>query len=148
MSLECLKKKNQKKQKRKFRKTFGGVVTKNEIEIDGEKYVLASSVKNTTPAKSMKGKKYVIVRTYSAGVFAGYLDSRKGKEAVVLNARRIHYWDGAASLSQLAVDGTSKPENCRFPVEVSRIELTEVIEILDVSEKARKSIAGVPVWKK
>ena len=121
---------------------------KNEIEIDGEKYVLASSVKNNTPAKSMKGKKYAIVRTYSAGVFAGYLDSRKGKEAVVLNARRIHYWDGAASLSQLAVDGTSKPESCRFPCEVPRVELTEVIEVLDVSEKARKSIAGVPEWKK
>ena len=82
-------------------------MVKNEIEIDGEKYVLASSVKNTVPAMSMKGKKYVIVRTYSAGVFAGYLDSRKGKEAVVLNARRIHYWDGAASLSQLAVDRKS-----------------------------------------
>jgi len=121
---------------------------KNEIEINGEKYVLASSVKALEPAKSMKGKKYVIVRTYSAGVFAGYLDSRKEKEAVVLNARRIHYWDGAASLSQLAVDGTSKPENCRFPVEAPRVELTEVIEVLDVSEKARKSIAGVPVWSK
>ena len=123
-------------------------MAKNEIEIDGEKYVLVSSVKDFKPATSLKGKKYVIVRTYSAGVFAGYLDSRKGKEAVVLNARRIHYWDGAASLSQLAVEGTSKPENCRFPVEVSRVELTEVIEVLDVSEKARKSIAGVPEWKK
>ena len=121
---------------------------KDEIEIDGKKYVLASSVKNTMPAKTLKGKKYVIVRTYSAGVFAGYLYSRKGKETVVLNARKIWYWDGSASLAQLAVDGTSKPENCKFPIEVSRIELTEVIEILDVSEKARKSIAGVPEWKK
>ena len=114
-------------------------MVKSEIEIDGEKYVLASSIKSSVPAKSMKGKKYVIVRTYSAGVFAGYIDSRKGKEAVVLNARRIHYWDGAASLSQLAVDGTSKPQNCRFPCEVPRVELTEVIEILDVSEKAKKA---------
>ena len=121
---------------------------KNEIEIDGEKYVLASSVKANVPAKFLKGKKYVIVRTYSAGVFAGYLNSRKGKEAVILNARRIHYWDGAASLSQLAVDGTSKPQNCRFPCEVPRIEVTEVIEILDVSVKARESIAGVFEWKK
>jgi len=121
---------------------------KDEITVDGEKYVLASSVKSFEPAKQLKGKKYVIARTYSAGVFAGYLDSRKGKEAVLLNARRIWYWDGAASLSQLAVDGTSKPESCKFPTEVPRVELTEVIEILDVSEKARKSIAGVVVWKK
>ena len=121
-------------------------MVKDEIEIDGEKYVLASSIKAIEPAKSLKGKKYVIARTYSAGVFAGYLESKKVKEAVILNARRIYYWDGAASLSQLAVDGTSKPENCKFPCEVSRVELTEVIEILDVSEKARKSIAGVPIW--
>ena len=131
-----------------FKPTKGWKTMKNEIEIDGEKYVLASSVKDFKPPTTMKGKKYVIVRTYSAGVFAGYLDSRKGKEVVLLNARRIHYWDGSASLSQLAVDGTSKPENCRFPCEVSRVELTEAIEILDVTEKARKSIAGVPVWKK
>jgi len=97
----------------------------------------------------MKSKlKYVIVRTYSAGVFAGFLKQRKGKEAVLQNARRLWYWDGAASLSQLAVDGVSKPENCKFPVEVSLITLTEVIEILDVTEKARKSIAGVVVWQK
>lgn len=121
---------------------------KNEIEIDGNKYVLASSVKLLTPAKTMKGKKYVIVRTYSAGVFAGYLQSRQGKEAIILNARKIWYWDGAASLAQLAVDGTSKPENCKFPTPVSRIEVTEVIEVLDVTEKARKSIESVPVWKK
>ena len=120
---------------------------KNEIELDGKKYVLASSVKANEPARKLKGKKYVIARTYSAGVFAGYLDSRKGKEAVLLNARRIWYWAGAASLSQLAVDGTSKPEECKFPVEVPRVELTEVIEVLDVSEKARKSIQGVPGWE-
>jgi len=120
----------------------------NEIEVNGEKYVLASSVKSFEPAKKLLGLKYVIARTFSAGVFAGYLKERKGKEAVVLNARKIWYWDGAASLSQLAVDGTSKPENCKFPVEVSRVELTEVIEVLDVSEKARKSIVGVPIWKK
>ena len=91
--------------------------------------------------------KYVIVRTYSAGVFAGELESRTGKEVVMRNARRIWYWDGAASLSQLAVEGTKKPEKCKFPCEVDRIELLEAIEILDVTEKARLSIKNVPVWE-
>lgn len=90
--------------------------------------------------------RYVIVRTYSAGVFAGTLVSRKGKEAVLSNARRIWYWTGAATLSQLAVDGTSSPATCKFPCTVSRVELTEAIEILDVSAAARKSIEAVPVW--
>ena len=90
--------------------------------------------------------KYVLVRTYSAGVFAGTLVSRTGKEVELKDARRIWYWSGAASLSQLAVDGTSKPNDCKFPCEVPVIELTEAIEILEVSDKARESIKGVPVW--
>lgn len=59
--------------------------------------------------------KYVIVRTYSAGVFAGELESRTGQEVVLRNARRIWYWSGAASLSQLAMEGTKDPANCKFP---------------------------------
>ena len=52
--------------------------------------------------------KFVICRTYSAGVFAGFLESREGKEVVLTKARRLWYWDGAASLSQLAMEGTKK----------------------------------------
>jgi len=96
----------------------------------------------------MKKNEYVIVRTYSAGVFAGNIKSREGKEVELTNARRIWYWDGAASLSQLAVDGTSKPENCKFPVPVPTITLTEAIEIIPCSKKAEASIKAVPVWSK
>ena len=91
--------------------------------------------------------KHCIVRTHSAGVFAGILKSRDGKEAVVTNARRIWYWDGAASLSQLAVDGTSKPKNCKFPVSVHEILLTDVIEIIPTTKVAQESIEEVPVWE-
>ena len=89
---------------------------------------------------------YVIVRTYSAGVFAGTLESREGREVVLTNARRIWYWAGAASLSELAVKGTSRPEDCKFPVAVPRVTLLEAIEILDVTPEAQESIANVPVW--
>ena len=95
----------------------------------------------------MKKLKYVIVRTYSAGVFAGELLSRKGQEVVLLNARRIWYWTGAASLSQLAVDGTSSPQTCKFPCPVPRVQLLQAIEILDTTPKAEKSIKEVPTWK-
>jgi hypothetical protein len=57
------------------------------------------------------------------------------------------YWDGAASLSQLATDGTTKPLNCKFPCEVDRVELLQVIEIIPITEKAKESISGVPIWK-
>ncbi len=72
--------------------------------------------------------KYVIVRTYSAGVHAGVLKSKEGKEVVLTDTRRIWYWDGAATLSQLANEGTSKPERCKFPAAIPEILLTEAIE--------------------
>jgi len=90
---------------------------------------------------------YVIVRTYSAGVFAGTLIYKEGKEVLLSNARRLWSWQGAASLSQLASSGTSKPNECKFPEEVEKVLLTEAIEILKVSAKARKSIDSVPVWE-
>lgn len=96
----------------------------------------------------MKKNNYKIVRTFSAGVFAGEVVRRKGREVVMKNARRIWYWDGAASLSQLAQEGTSKPNNCKFPVAVDKVELFEVIEILDVTKKAKASIESVPIWGK
>lgn len=119
-----------------------------EIKIDGIEYIQKDlAIAATKPAKTLKGKKYVMVRTYSAGVFVGYLEKRRGKEVTLLNARRIWYWKGAASLSQLATDGTSEPKSCKFPCEVSKVELTETIEILDVTEKARISLSGVPIWQ-
>ncbi len=91
--------------------------------------------------------KYCIVRTYSAGVFAGSIAERNGKEVRLTDARRIWYWAGAASLSQLAVDGTSNPTQCKFPAAVPEVLLTEAIEIIPCSDAARKSIEGVTPWK-
>ncbi len=99
-------------------------------------------------SKTVSKRKYVMVRTYSAGVFAGHLKSRKGKEVVLTDARRIWKWDGAASLSQLAMEGTSNPSGCMFPCPVSEVILTEAIEIIPITPKAEKSIKGVPVWRK
>ena len=92
-------------------------------------------------------KDYVIVRTYSAGVHAGYLKSRNGKEVVLTDSRRIWYWDGAASLSQLALEGVTKPENCKFAVVLPEIILTEAIEIIPCTEKAKLCILLVKEWK-
>ena len=120
-------------------------INKDTISIDGVEYVRKDSVPEK--AESLNNMPYVIVRTYRAGVFAGYLKSRNGQEGVVVNARRIWFWDGAATLSQLAMEGTQKPDCCKFPCEVDSVTLTQIIEILDVREKARKSIQGVKIWK-
>jgi len=121
-------------------------VSVQELEVNGVKYVRKDSVQSEALASSVDGMPYVIVRTYSAGVFAGYLARREGKEVTMKRARRLWYWDGAASLSQLAIDGVSKPKSCRFPAEVSEIQLTEAIEVIAVTDKAQKSIASVAIW--
>jgi hypothetical protein len=89
---------------------------------------------------------YVIIRSDRAGVFAGNLKDRKCTEVELTNARRLWHWSGAASLSQLAIDGVSKPEECKFPVELPSITVLGVIEIIPCTEKAMKSIQSVPVW--
>ena len=114
------------------------------IEIEGVRYVPENTQQK---AETFDGMEYKIVRTYSAGVFAGYLESRNGREVTMRNARRIWKWAGAASLSQLAMEGTSNPNECKFPCEVDKVELLEAIEILDVTEKAKKSIQDVEVWE-
>ena len=114
------------------------------ININGVEYIQADQFR---PAEKLDNMRYVIVRTYSAGVFAGYLKNRDGKEVTLLKARRLWYWDGEASLSQLAMEGVSKPQNCKFPCEVDEIELTEAVEIINCTEKSRKSIKGVDIWK-
>jgi hypothetical protein len=92
--------------------------------------------------------KYALLRTYSAGVHLGILEKRDGKDAELTKAIRIFYWDGAASLSQLAMEGTKHPENCKFAVPVSHLVLTDVIEYLAVTKVALSSIQGTPSWKK
>ena len=114
------------------------------IKIDGDEYVRKEDY---TPAEELDGMKYVIVRGDRSGVFAGYLEKQKGQEVILLNARRIWYWDGASSLSQLAEEGTSKPENCKFPCEMKKVQILDVIEIIECTEKARLSIKDVKIWK-
>jgi len=109
----------------------------NEIEINGEIYVK----KNIN-----KDKKCMMIRTYSAGVFCGYIEKQEDSTITLTEARRIWSWEGAASLSQLAIEGTSKPKECRFPCAVDRITLFNVIEIIEMTDKAVESIKKVPIW--
>lgn len=90
--------------------------------------------------------KYVMIRSNRSGVFAGTLDQLDGSSVILKDARRMWSWQGAASLSQLAEEGTSKPEDCQFPIPVSKVMIFDVIEIIAISEKAEKSIAGVKIW--
>jgi hypothetical protein len=127
--------------------------SENEITVNGIVYVKKSSIPKQSAGAKLKGKMpYVLIRSYASGVHFGYLKSKKplGDRFVVEleDSRRVHYWDGACSLSQLALEGTKAPANCRISVEVQLIEIAEVIEIIPLSKKAAENLKGVPVWKK
>lgn len=118
-----------------------------EIIINDEKYVLASSIKSEGPCIDTDGLQYCLIRTYSAGVHLGYVQKRDGKEVTLIKSRRLYSWQGAATLSQFAQSGPSKPKQCKMPEEVDNIILTEAIEIIQVTKEAKKIIDFVPVWR-
>jgi hypothetical protein len=119
------------------------MVKPERIVIDDVTYVREDAQVGAT------SKDAVIVRCQAAGCFFGQLvASDLGKGYVKLSkARRLWYWSGAASLSQLAVDGTSKPNDCKFPVAVPEIEVTGVLEVIPCTAKAIESINAVAIWK-
>ena len=97
------------------------------------------------------GKK-VIIRADRAGVFFGTLKQKRetpaGVEVELENSRRIWFWSGAASLSQLATEGTKNPGDCKFTVVVPQHTVMQVIEIIPCTDEAIKSIESVKVWKR
>lgn len=91
--------------------------------------------------------KYFIVRGDRSGVFFGKIAKREGREVEMTECRRLWYWDGAASLSQLALEGVKRPASCKFTMTVPEATILDAIELIPCSGKAVKSINGVRVWK-
>jgi len=92
--------------------------------------------------------KKVIIRAKEAGVFYGTLTEKTGNEVVLKDCRRLWYWDGANSITDLAMQGTKKPSGCKFTQKVSEICIIGVIEIIPCTEEAIVSIESVAEWKK
>lgn len=121
------------------------------IKIDDVEYIRKDSINELKQAVNVDGLKAVLVRSYAAGVHFGYLKKEEftasGKVVVLLNTRRVFYWDGAASLSQMALEGVSKPKNCKFSVQLDSNEIVNVIETIPLTEKALLNLYGVAIWK-
>lgn len=94
----------------------------------------------------MKNKK-VIIRADKPGVFFGELIEKNGNEVKMKNVRKLYYWDGAAAVEQLSVDGVANPDQCKFTVFVDYMEIFGVDQIIPCTEKAIKSIEAVRLWK-
>lgn len=117
-----------------------------EMVIDGVTFVPKDSI--IQMVEPVEGMDYVMIRTYSAGVHCGWMKSREGKEVTLVDAIRIWKWSGAASLSQLSQEGTNDSSNCKFGMPIKEITLTESIEVIKMTEKAKQSIQNVESWKK
>lgn len=96
----------------------------------------------------MKNEKYYIIRGDKSGVFFGKIAERNGQEVTLTECRRLWYWDGAASISQLALDGTTNPNKCQFTVTLDELTLLDAIELIPCTDKAVMSIKAVPVWRR
>jgi hypothetical protein len=118
------------------------------IKIDEVEYVRKDSVKEM--AKEIDGKPFVIVRSYGAGVFAGYLSYSKptvtGMEVMLDHCIRLHRWTGC-SLSQVANNGIAGDGENRFSMLTENHQIFNVIEIIPCTEQARIAIQAVKTWK-
>lgn len=106
------------------------------------------NTKGETKMELNKNQKYII-RCDRAGVFFANVEEWDAANATakLMDCRRLWYWDGAASLSQMAMEGVSKPRNCKFTVTVPELIVGGVIEIIPCTEIAAKRIAEVSEWK-
>ena len=92
-------------------------------------------------------KSKVIVRGDRSGVFFGNLKERNGQEVTLTDCRRLWYWSGAASISQIAAEGVKNPDECKFTMSVSEIIILDAIEIIPCTEEAIQNINSVKAWK-
>jgi hypothetical protein len=120
-----------------------------EITINGVAYIPKDSMAETAP--KIDGMEYCIVCTERGGIFAGYVqlfDDTK-RVAVLINSRRIQYWNGAGSISQIAMEGASKPKECRFAMVVPKCTVVGVCSVTPCTQKGVDFGQNeVPVWKK
>lgn len=91
--------------------------------------------------------KYYIIRGDLSGVFFGQIACRSRQEVELRNVRKLWYWDGACAVEQLAVDGVTNPDHCKFTVVVPEMIVTDAIQILPCSDKAAKILSEVEAWK-
>ena len=89
--------------------------------------------------------KICIVRTYSAGVHFGAVESQNGKEVTLVAARRIWSWRGANTLNEIALRGVGN--GSRISEAVEAVVLTEAIEIIPCADAAIKSLSAAG-WAK
>lgn len=91
-------------------------------------------------------KKKIIARIDRAGVFHGTLDYIDGEIIRLKDARRIYYWNGALSVTDIAAKGITGG-NVTIPVSTVEFMSNKIIELNECSEEATKSIESIKAWR-
>lgn len=97
--------------------------------------------------KIEKKEQFYIVRAARAGVFFGKIEKKSPESVIMTDVRKLWYWDGAAAVEQIAMDGVRTPENCKFTVTVPTMEIMEPIQVIPCTGKATEIIKAVREWK-
>jgi hypothetical protein len=91
------------------------------------------------------GKK-IIARIDRAGVFHGTLDHIDNDIMRLKDARRIYYWNGALSVTDMAANGITGGK-VTVPVTTVEFMSDKIVELNECSEEASKSIEAIKPWK-
>jgi hypothetical protein len=75
------------------------------------------------------------------------LAERVGTDVKMKNVRKLFYWNGAAAVEQLAMEGTKRPSDCKFTVIVPEMEIIQVIQIIPCTDTAIANIEAVREWR-
>lgn len=90
---------------------------------------------------------YVIIRTYSAGVWMGKVEEKSKTEVVLSDARRMYYWrclDDGITLSHVALHGIHHGSKIQAPLPSV---LLQWIEIIPISDEAKLTFDAQPYAK-
>lgn len=83
--------------------------------------------------------RFVVVRTFSAGVHCGTLAESFGTAVRLTNARRIWRWSGANTLHELSLRGSTGTQH-RISEPVSEIVLTQAVEIIPCATESQTNL--------
>ena len=106
---------------------------------------LFGQLAHAAPTSNGQIGKYVVVRTYSAGVHVGVLRERCGKEVVLGDARRLWQWQGALTLNEVASAGVAS--GSKISTTAPEVCLTEAIEVITCTEAAEENLRAAK-WQK
>lgn len=115
-----------------------------ELVIEGITYVPKGS--ETIQSTTVDGMTLVLIRGYASGVQFGYLKERNGCEVTLINSRRIYNWNNATETTQIAAEGVNE-KTSKVTMQITEQIITDVIQCINIEQKAAKSLLNCPIWK-